>query len=333
MALHTPPFEADSVPATQGQIASAVSFSTAFARYEIESGRGNAGTKILMIEWGDEDDSDVQGDWEVSWEGKSTVLSAKDVAEDKLHRLYFLLPPASNVPRIVTLSQAGGRTMQTNPLPAIFPTELGITARAAGRKGVLHTIWAKKRLQVLGQEIDAEMKTNGEGVGLEMALQEKQWIEDHFGVGSKSVVDPQLSPSPGSPKTPGGGSGRLSEKLKGLRLETNSPASSQDAHPLSPDTSDIAVSSFSAFHGSSARPVRAVAQNPPDHIIAQQGGLGDNRRMNSLDAITGGEVPEKVDEVEEGLFAVRMSPRSPDMTQSPFSFTADDTAPWLKNNE
>lgn len=219
MALHTSHFEPDSVPTVQEQSAAAVSSSAAFARYEIESGRGNAGTKILMIEWEDEDGNDGLGGWEISWEGKSTVLSAKDAAEGRLHRLYFLLPPASNVPRIVTLSQAGGKTMQMNPLPAIFPTELGITARAAGRKGVLHTIWAKKRLQVLLQEIDAEMKTNGEGVGLEMALQEKHWIEDHFGVGSKSTVDSQLSPSPGSPKTPGGG--RLSEKLKGLRLETS----------------------------------------------------------------------------------------------------------------
>jgi len=63
------------------------------------------------------------------------------------------------------------------------------------------------------------MKTNGEGVGLEMAMQEKQWIEDNFGVGAKAV--PDLS-SPTSPKTPGGG--RLSEKLKGLKLGTTASA-------------------------------------------------------------------------------------------------------------
>jgi len=56
--------------------------------------------------------------------------------------------------------------------------------------------------------------------------------------------------------------------------------------------------------------------------------------MSSLDAITGGNIPVADDpEVEEGLFAVKMSPRSPEMTKSPFSFTARDTVPWLKADE
>jgi hypothetical protein len=160
------------------------------------------------------------GDWEVSWEGKSTVLSARDGAEGKLHRLYFLLPPGSPIPRIVKLSQAGGKSMQTNPLPALFPPELGLSATTQGRKGVLHTVWAKKRLSVLQKEIELEMK-NGEGVGLEMAMQEQQWIEDNFGVGAGVKIIPELqyATSPTSPKTPGGG--RLSEKLKGLKLGTS----------------------------------------------------------------------------------------------------------------
>lgn len=56
--------------------------------------------------------------------------------------------------------------------------------------------------------------------------------------------------------------------------------------------------------------------------------------MSSLDAIAGGDPPRKDDnETEDGLFAVKLSPRSPEMTKSPFSFTAKDTAPWLKDNE
>lgn len=109
--------------------------------------------------------------------------------------------------------------MNTNPLPAIFPPELGVSATTQGRKGVLHTIWAKKRISVLQQEIELEMK-NGEGVGLEMVVQEKQWIEDNFGVGAKVIPDLQYIASPTSPKSPGG-SGRLSEKLKGLKLGTS----------------------------------------------------------------------------------------------------------------
>jgi hypothetical protein len=87
------------------------------------------------------------------------------------------------------------------------------------KKGVLHTIYAKKRLSVLQKEIESEMKTNGEGIGLEMAMQEKQWIEYSFGVAPKVIPDLQYSTSPTSPKTPGGG--RLSEKLKGLKLGTS----------------------------------------------------------------------------------------------------------------
>lgn len=214
-----PHFEADSVPVsdlvTVRDEAPALSSDRALARFEFESGRGNEGTKILMVEWSDEetDGAANMGDWEVSWEGKSTVVSAKDGAEGKLHRVYFLLAPGASVPRIVMLEQKGGKKMQTNPLPAIFPPELGVSATTQGRKGVLHTVWAKKRISVLQKEIEAEMK-NGEGVGLEMATQEKEWIEENFGIGAKVVTE-----EPTSPKTPGGG--RLAEKLRGLKLGTS----------------------------------------------------------------------------------------------------------------
>jgi hypothetical protein len=65
------------------------------------------------------------------------------------------------------------------------------------------------------------MKKNGEGIGLEMALQEKQWIEENFGVVTK--IQETLPLSPSSPRSPGGssGGGRLAEKLKGLKLGTS----------------------------------------------------------------------------------------------------------------
>lgn len=204
----------------------ALSSSAALARFEFEPGKGNEGTKILMVQWeeSDEEDSTTKkgGKWEVSWEGKKTVLPVRDGTEEKLHRMYFLIPPGDSIPPVVKLAQAGGKTMQTNPLPAIFPTELGISATTAGKQGVLHTRWAKQRLSVLQKEIDIELKANEEGVGLEMARQEKQWIEDRYGIVPKTA--PELS-SPTSPKSPGGG--RLSEKLKGLKLGTTPSALSR----------------------------------------------------------------------------------------------------------
>jgi len=320
-----------------------LSSSKALARFEFEPGRANEGTKILMVEWEDdtEEGSNNLGDWEVSWEGKKTVLSAKDGAEGSLHRIYFLLGPGISIPPVVKLAQTGGKVIQTNPLPAIFPAELGASATAAGKLGVLHTVWAKKRLSVLQKEIDVEMKTNGEGVGLEMAMQEKQWIEDNFGVGPRVISDIQNSTSPTSPKSPGGG--RLSEKLRGLKLGTSASALSGSSkaepsraeHPLSPDLGDVAVSSFALFHSASARPPnRTVAQNPPSYLVARQADSRGGSRINSLDAVASGDAPKRDDnDTEDGLFAVRLSPRSPEMTKSPFSFASKDTAPWLKDNE
>ncbi len=132
----------------------------------------------------------------------------------------------SPIPTVTSLARQP-LTMKINPLPAIFPPSLGATARTAGKKGVLHTIWAKKRLQVLRKEIETESKTNVEGVGLNMALQEKEWIEENFGIAPKptSISIPTVNESasgaplsPMTPRSPGGG--RLSEKLKGLKLGT-----------------------------------------------------------------------------------------------------------------
>lgn len=197
----------------------AVSSAGALARFEFEAGKGNEGTKILMVEWNEDDDSTKShGNWEVSWEGKSTILSERDGATDGTHRLYFLLGPGVPIPRIVKIAQVGGKTMQTNPLPAIFPPQLGASARTAGKKGVLHTIWGKKRLSVLQKEIDKEMNAGGEGIGLDLAMKEKEWIEENFGIGSRYGQE-HLDLLPSSPKSPGGG--RIAEKMKGLKLGTS----------------------------------------------------------------------------------------------------------------
>lgn len=112
-------------------------------------------------------------------------------------------------------------------------------------------------------------------------------------------------------------------------------ASRSDSHPLSPDLGDHAVSSFAAFHSASSKQQpRAVAQHPPDHLIAKQNDSQAGSRINSLDAVASGETIKRDEpETEDALFAVKLSPRSPEMTKSPFSFTAKDTAPWLKDNE
>lgn len=356
----------------------------ALARFEFEkpgSRDSRDGTKVLMVEW--EDDavtSQVCGDWTVSWEGKrAATLSAKDVEgnRDGLHRLYFLLPAGERVPGTVSLTLEGVSdkgteriVWRTNPLPAIFPPELGASARAAGKKGVLHTVWAKKRLQVLRLEIDAESNRNAEGIALQMAIQEREWIEQNFGVntrpanisipssnGSLSFTD---IGSPVSPRSPG--RGPLLEKLKGLKLGTSekylsgpgSDAASKEQNPLSPEGSDVAVSSFERFASLNGLPDPStlaskpaqqtqsrimVPQRPPEEILAQQRQSG----MGSLNAFAGlppddfhrGTPPkissDGVDEdVEDDLFALPISPRSPDQGRTRFTFANEDTSRYLQ---
>jgi len=379
-----------------------LSSSNALARFEFEPGRSKEGTKVLMVEWEDDDTTrNIAGDWEISWEGKRTVLPAREHADATtkdtnatdvpVNRLYFLLGAGVAVPTTVRL-QKGNIIWRTNPLPAIFSPELGATARAAGKKGVLHTIWAKKRLQVLQKEIDAEARDNMEGVGFEMAVAEKEWIEANFGVLSKpsGIVVPAQQESgalnsPTSPRSPGGG--RLMEKLKGLRIGTTTealspggaaskpaPESVDTFNPLSPESSDVAVGSFGAFAALKGMPTQATlaakpaqpptttsttapqlnqpqqrrvqAHNPPDSFAAQQrqAGLGS---LNALGSTGSGfssfeeatfarpVAPSHSSSAqdEDDLFALPMSPRSPEMTKSPFSFAASDVGRYLKEGK
>lgn len=219
------------------------------SRFEFETGtKGNEGTKILMVEWdaaaaieaaaasteaaGREKARNTTDDWDVTWDGKEalTVLPIRDgEAPAGSLRVYFLVPPGAPIPTLITIAKASGLTeLRAKPLPALFPDGLGMS-EDKGTRGVLHTIWAKKRLHELEAEIVTEMKSNGESVGLEMALQERQWIVDHFGleIDTSSAEAIALAPSspggtsPSSPRSPIGG--RLGEKLRGLKLAT-SPA-------------------------------------------------------------------------------------------------------------
>lgn len=212
----------------------------ALSRFEFETGKGNEGTKIIMVEW------DVSGhgeksqfsDWDISWDGKKSALAVSDAgsgSSSSIHRVYFLLPTGAPVPALISITPkaawgnnpVSGSVLRTKPMPAIFPAEL-TNKQQAGLRGVLHTIWAKQRLAELEAEIEVEMRTNDESVGLEMVAQERQWIVDHFGLGPDHGVPnptklyiPQSTPGPASPRSPIGG--KLGEKLRGLKLST-SPA-------------------------------------------------------------------------------------------------------------
>jgi len=225
----------------------------ALSRFEFETGKANDGTKVLMVEWDSSawdkgqqryaDRDGKQGDeWDVSWEGKekTKVLMVRDAdveTESSTRRVYFLLPPGASIPTLVTIRRQDKGScrsndnddvvLRTKPMPAIFPAEL-TGYQAAGRRGVLHTIWAKKRLVDLKAEIEAEARVNGESVGLEMALQEQRWIIDNFGLDPDPdtglpqptrLYIPQTSVTVSSPRSPVGG--RLGEKLKGLKLATS----------------------------------------------------------------------------------------------------------------
>ncbi|KAJ5895059.1 hypothetical protein N7495_006750 [Penicillium taxi] len=366
---------------------------TAMARFEFEAGKGNEGTKVLMIEWEDDDLTRVSADgsWHVSWAGKTTILPADERPNAHTRRFYFLLPPHTTIPPVVTLSYEPSESidnanaaatpsskvresLQLNPLPAIFPPELGATGRAAGKKGVLHTIWGKKRLRVLEDEIENEALNNAEGIALHMAVQEKEWIETNFGVtahGTESVAGSHDSPAsnnaypaaPATPVSPVSGT-KLGDKLRGLKLQTSerelsvhegdtfpilklSPweanrcqiSGSDPEHLLSPKSPDVAVSSFRSFrnitnqplhsmptpntplHVSGLESLRAVAHFPPESVQEAQQNSGPDgfSSMNTLDSMSS-LVRTSSTESGDDLFAKALSPRSPDLPRSPFSF-------------
>ena len=210
------------------------SFPDALARFEFEKDKANEGTKILMVEWKtclSHDPSPPQkhqSDWEVDFEGKGASFPLSEEDSNGTQRIYFLIAPQVTIPPEVTISQLDtGYKMTTKSMPAIFAPGLGVDSKDAGKRGVLHTIWAKKRFSQLQEEIRRELQDNSEGIGLEMALQERQWIVHHFGLEAPDSGEPPVPPAPAvpqsstpqSPRSPIGG--RLGERLKGLRLATS----------------------------------------------------------------------------------------------------------------
>lgn len=143
------------------------------ARFEFESGRGNDGTKVLLVEWSATTASQATVYWESMPSGG--VLSVNDSNTSSTERRMFLLPAYSSVPRMVYITNEQ-ENLQTNPLPAIYPAR----SLDSGRKGVLHTKFARARLCDLEAEIQREAAMNTESVALEMALQEKSWIEQEY---------------------------------------------------------------------------------------------------------------------------------------------------------
>ncbi|KAK2021489.1 hypothetical protein LX32DRAFT_604703 [Colletotrichum zoysiae] len=297
----------------------------ALARFELETGKGNEGTKILMVEWDPLAASSVLSlasatskAWEVSWEGKTNYLPTSDKFTGTNKRVYFLLPPGATVPPVVTISHPDGTTLTTKPLPAIFPPGLAIGNPDVGLRGILHTIWARKRLSELQEEVEIEMKTNVEGVGLEMVLQERQWIARHFGVAPKTdlgqnatMITSRTPPSPGPPKPPV--AGKLGEKLKGLKLATFAAdlvAGSAD------ESAHVRTISFSPAPGD-------IAISPSSDVMRQTTpGYPPVEGSVSLDSLLCKSTLSSMQQDQdqgEGLFALPMSPRSPEMKRSPFS--------------
>ncbi|TGJ87625.1 hypothetical protein E0Z10_g1123 [Xylaria hypoxylon] len=293
------------------------SSTNALARFEFEAGRGNEGSKVLMVEWdcSHEDGGGIcpqdRIGWVVSWEDKSAAypLSDNDKSASSLLRVYFLLPENAPVPPAVTISHSPtGRTLTTKCMPAIFAPGLGVSPPDSGKRGVLHTIWAKKRLAEIQEEITKELQTNSEGVALEMALQEKQWLIDHFGfVDSDTQIPPAPPITPRSPRSPVGG--RLGEMLRGLKLST----SPTDLARMPGNTPRQTYQS-SSRGALNAVPVPSLSVPKPSSGAA----------VASLDAVISNTQPvapiSQTKDTEDELFALPMSPRSPEMKTSPFSF-------------
>ncbi|OAA61154.1 hypothetical protein SPI_05178 [Niveomyces insectorum RCEF 264] len=272
--------------------------------------------------------------WSVTWDGKASynVIPVQDATTDNgstVHRMYFLLPPGAHIPPLVSISRGEDVTLCTKPMPAIYPAGLArATHQAAARRGVLHTLWAQRRLADLAAEIEAEMKTNCESIGLQIAIQEHAWIAEHFDVGvpiGSDAAPPRAWPSPGhsmaqlsSLRSPSIG-GKLGEKLKGLRLAT-SPAELAAASQASKAAAENGTRS--AQFGGSSRGMVLGAHAGAHTVVDLPAGV-----IHSLDAVMQDErakdgQPTKIDatEGEDELFALPMSPRSPDMAKSPFSF-------------
>ena len=108
----------------------------------------------------------------------------------------------------------------------------------------------------------------------------------------------------------------------------------QDVHPLSPDSPDVAVSSFGSFRNTPISAVSSVSNPkkkpighaPPEFIQAQQ--QQSAGPSGSMDFIARSSSRESNDGDE--LFAKALSPRTPYDAKSPFSFSPQETAQYVQ---
>ncbi|WKT38774.1 hypothetical protein QSH57_000593 [Fusarium oxysporum f. sp. vasinfectum] len=310
--MTTDPFSGSSrpgIPSTSAVVGEAPIVPSVEAQHLARFEFSDAGTKVLMVEWypdavrGPAASANRPADTSDSGAGTAPASSSRH----SRRRVFFLLPADATVPSTITITPPGSPSLTLKPLPAIFPPGL---AADPGNRGVLHTLWARQRLAAIDREVAAELRNNAEGVGVEMALAERQWILDTF------INTPQLPsdsmPRPVATRSP---TGRLGDKLKGLKLATSpadltpnttantfmSPIS--QSHPFQPRGRDIAVSSHEAMtSNASTGPISLNAALHGDVATAASAPVRPLRRDD-----------------DDDLFALPMSPRSPDMKKSPFS--------------
>ena len=121
-----------------------LSSSNALARFEFEPGRSKEGTKVLMVEWEDDDTTrSIAGDWEISWEGKRTVLPAREHADATtkdtnatdvpVNRLYFLLGAGVAVPTTVATAE-GKHHLADEPSAGHFQPGIGSHCTCGGQE-------------------------------------------------------------------------------------------------------------------------------------------------------------------------------------------------------
>lgn len=288
-------------------------------------------------------------------------------ARAEAHRVYFFLGARRAVPATISLtlsatppSDASTSTttpadpvvvweVRPQPAPPLQPTSEGEAEVEDGGKGPLHTRWATRRLSSLHREIAEEARRNCEGIALQMALGEKEFIERNFGVGEGAatrgrraasgaaaglLVRPaghgEVPLSPHSPLSPG--ESRLSDKLRGLKLQTGGAGEDEVAVPLCKGQRERLATTSSTSPSAAVTAKQAPAPTPQPagmssiSAILAGPGPGDSTAMRGCGADVS---EEQEEEGTDGLFALPLSPRSPEMAKSPFSFAAEDTKRYL----
>ncbi|KAL9060269.1 MAG: hypothetical protein Q9162_000673 [Coniocarpon cinnabarinum] len=348
---------------------------SALSRFEYEPERKGVhdATKVLLVEWEEEHDLHVSkeqnsGEWTVEWKGPNNkregiALKSHPLPDDSnrassdhpSHRLYFLLQAGAPVPSHVSISFTPDNA--SNPtiaaaiptLPAIFPPSLLTSGTSLGKKGVLHTLWAKSRLAALRAEIDEEEERGRfEGVGIEMARDELEWIKEHFGVVEKHYgsaasdapasprqqyyeiqddsargrpASPRDSPSQlapplrsptnlSSPTSASSGSERLQQKMKGLRVGTTPSSNTQTPTP---------PTSASSLNGKGSQVPHMQQQVPPGVFTPPQTGSSNMASKNPLS-------PE-VGDVAVGSRSLFAALKGPHPSESPASQTNSAAQP------